>query len=93
MEKGNRGNKRNRNRKANEANTNPEEKVENIEEDSDKNILKKYFDRDIEELNQAELKKIKVYIDEIRDLMSSHKKNNFEALVKSAESNVKNIKY
>lgn len=84
-----RNNKRNRNRKQDEEDNNGNKK-ELIDETSDKFILKKFLDRNIKELNSAELKKLKIYIDEIRALLKNKENQNFEGLVKLAETNVIN---
>lgn len=83
-----RSNKRNRNRKQDE-DENGTNKKEMIDETSDKYILKKFLDKNIEELNSAELKKLKIYIDEIRALLKNKDNQNVEGLVKLAEANVK----
>lgn len=81
-----RSNKRNRNRKQDEEENGNKKEI--VDEKSDKYILKKYLDTNIEELNPADLKKVKIFIDEIRALIKNKENGNFEGLVKLAETNV-----
>jgi hypothetical protein len=102
MEKSTKNNKRNRNRNRNDdigstnTNTNTDDtlKEKSIEENenSDKSILKKYMDTDIETLNPSELKKMKPFIEEIRETIKIFKSENFDALAKFTENKVKDIK-
>lgn len=82
-----RNNKRNRNRKQDEDENG--NKKEMIDDASDKFILKKYLDRNIDELSASEFKKLKIYIDEIRALLKNKDNQNFEGLAKLAETNVR----
>lgn len=101
MEKNSR-NKRNRNKKRNEELIKTEETVPQespnqkdsdkeklLDENSDKFILKKYMDTDMDILNKEELKKIKPFIEEIRNLIKMFKTENFDSLVKYAENQVR----
>lgn len=88
MEKTKANKRNNRNRKNDEEEIQNTEKKEIIDETSDKFILKKYLDRNVDDLNQTELRKLKIYIDEIRALIKNKDKQNFEGLVKLAETNV-----
>jgi len=82
------GNKRNRNRKHDDDGLNGQQKNDLIDETSDKYILKTYLDRNIDELNSSELKKLKIYVDIIKALIKNKENQNFEGLVKLAETNV-----
>lgn len=87
-------NKRNRNKRRNEEITKTEDnqtQIENekqIDENSDKFILKKYMDADMEKLNPAELKRMKPFIEEIRTTIKIFKTENFENLAKITENHV-----
>ena len=80
-------NKRNRNT-AEITPSNQDVSQDLTDEHSDKNILKKYLNRNIEDLSQTEYRKLKIYIDEIRTLIKNYEKKNFDGLVQLAESNV-----
>ncbi len=84
-----RNNKRNRNKKQDE-DENVGNMKEFVEDTTDKFILKKFLDRNIDDLNGAEFKKLKIYIDEIRALLKNRDNQNLEGLVKLAETNVIN---
>ena len=89
MEKSSKGNKRDRNKKRIEEASKIEEVQQAInEEDSDKFILKKYLDTDIDTLNLSESKRMKPFIEEIRELIKTFKSENFDALTKIAETQV-----
>ena len=81
-----RSNKLNRNRKQDEEENG--NKKEFLDDTSDKFIVKKYLDRNIDELSASELKKLKIYIDIIRALLKNRENQNFEGLAKLAETNV-----
>jgi hypothetical protein len=100
MEKSAKNNKRNRNKKRHDeminTNTNTEdtlkEKSIDDNDNSDKFILKKYMDTDMDTLNPSELKKMKPFIEEIRETIKIFKTENFDALAKFTENKVIDIK-
>jgi hypothetical protein len=81
-------NKRNRNRKFDDEGSNNQQKNEVNDGTSDKYILKSYLDRNIDEISASDYKKLKIYIDEIKALLKNRGNQNFEGLVKLAETNV-----
>ena len=86
-----RNKKRQKRKERNEENTKPEEapKEKQTDENTDKFILKKYMDTDIDTLNQTEEKKMRPFIEEIRETIKIFKTDNFDALAKITEKQVK----
>ena len=95
MEKGSKNNKRNRKKRNEEIIVTEESPKEIInDESSDKYILKKYMDTDIDTLNPTELKKMKPFIEDIKEaivIFQANKVDNIEVIGKYVQFKVKKI--